>query len=152
MFRSAMIDIVTALAIHDNGIYRVGTDITPGAAQVVLNVASLNYVIQPRQMAIITQESYIVETDTDDCQFELGYVDAGGVFHSRCMHCHIYTPAALLGRTSFDSDFCPPIVLRYSAGCRRITFRVDANDAACVISAGYRGVWISEASFINLRI
>lgn len=116
----------------------------PGAAQVVLTDAGLIYDIPAGRMVLVSQYCFAVETTGDDCQFEFGYVDAGGTFRGLGPHKHVYTGAANAGITSFDQDIHPPMVIRYSQGARRITFRVDANDAACEITVGWHGVWLNE--------
>jgi hypothetical protein len=116
----------------------------PGAAQVVLADAGLIYNIPAGRRVMVTQWCYAVETTSDDCQFEFGYVDAGGTFRALGPHKHVYTGAANTGRTAYDQDITPAEPVSYAAGARRITFRVDANDAACEITMGWHGWWEYE--------
>ena len=116
----------------------------PGAALVVLTDAGLIYDIPVGRRVMVTQYCYAVETTGDDCQFEFGYVDAGGTFRGLGPHKHVFTGAANAGRTSYDQDIRPPMVIAYSAGARRVTFRVDANDAACEVTVGWHGWWEDE--------
>lgn len=117
---------------------------TPGAALVVLTDAGLVYNLRPGTAVFISQFCYAVETASDDCQFEFGYTteaNGAGTFVPLAPHKHVYTGAANLGRTAFDQDIRPFIMVTYESGARSITFRVDANDASAVITVGFGGWW-----------
>ena len=140
----AMVLPLTYAALMNQSICGWVNEKVPGAALVVLTDAGLIYDIPAGRQVLVTQYCYAVETTSDDCQFEFGYVDAGGTFRGLGPHKHVYTGAANQGRTAYDQDIDPPMIIRYSQGARRITFRVDANDAACEITVGWHGVWLNE--------
>lgn len=116
----------------------------PGAAQVVLTDETLIYRLRAGQVVFVSQYCFAVETTSDDCQFEFGYIDSLGAFVPRGPHKHVYTGAANSGRTAYDQDIAPAMRLAYSDGVRTITFRVDANDASCEITCGWHGWWEEE--------
>ena len=96
---------------------------------------------------MVTQYCFAVETLNDNCQFEFGFTDqpdGAGTFYGLGPHKHVYTGAANAGITSFDQDIRPAEPISYAAGARCITFRVDANDAACEITVGWHGWWELE--------
>lgn len=120
----------------------------PGAAQIVLNTGSLTYNIPEGRRIMVGQYCYAVESINDDCQFEFGWttaVDGGGTFFPVGPHKHVYTGAANTGRTSFDQDIKPAARISYAAGARCITFRVNANDGAAVITVGWHGWWEEDS-------
>lgn len=113
----------------------------------MLTTGGLVYNIPAGRMVMVTQYCYAVETLSDDCRFSFGWTDqpnGAGAFTAMGPHKHVYTGAANTGRTAFDQDISPPMVIRYSAGARSITFQVDANDATCQITVGWHGWWEYE--------
>jgi len=126
-------------------------ELVPGAAQIVLTPAMapiLTYNLHQGTRVMVVQYCYAVETSGDNCQFEFGFTDqpdGAGTFYPLGPHKHVYTGAANAGRTAYDQNIGPPpAAIRYSAGARCITFRVDANDAACEITVGWHGWWENE--------
>jgi hypothetical protein len=126
-------------------------EIIPGAAQIVLTTAMapiLTYNLHPGTRVMVVQYCYALETVNDNCQFEFGYTDqadGAGTFYPLGPHKHVWTGAANAGRTAFDQDIGPPpAMIRYSAGARCITFRVDANDATAEVTMGWHGWWENE--------
>ena len=144
----AMIDGGEYATRMGHGLCGWANDVIPGAAQVVLNNVGLIYNIPAGRRVMVAQYCYAVETTGDDCVFEFGYTDqpnGAGTFFPLGPHKHVYTGAANQGRTAFDQDIGPPpALIRYAAGARCITFRVDANDAACEITVGWHGWWELE--------
>jgi hypothetical protein len=118
--------------------------ITPGSTITVLATTGLVTTLQRGQKAFISQYCYAVESVSDDCIFEFGWLDPNGHFHALGPQKRVYTGATVTGCVAFDQDVNPPMVLSYAAGVRSITFRVDANDASCAITVGYHGWWEKE--------
>ena len=96
---------------------------------------------------MITQLCYGLITASDSCTFELGYTNAangGGAFIPLTVERHLATGATNTGRLDQDFTIDPPLgPLRYSAGIRSITFRVNANDAAASINVAWHG-WVEN--------
>ena len=144
-------------AIDDSGMAAVrrGTDIgrwindkVPGASETVLtdgpagDQPGIYYNLAEGETVYITQFVYGITTVSDDCAFELGFTDAvngGGTFQPFTPHRHVFTPAARSGFQDADIQISPPRRVAYADGARSITFRVDANDAACEITCGWHG-------------
>jgi hypothetical protein len=127
------------------GIVRWADELVPDAAEIVITTAmaaTLTYNLSAGERVMVTQYTFAVETTSDDCSFTFGYTDAadgGGNFTQMAAHRHIYTGAANDGYTTHTRDIYPPEPITYSSGARCITFRVDANDAACTITVGWHG-------------
>ena len=145
----AMIDGGEYAARMGHGVCRWVNELVPGAAQVVVTTAmaaGLTYNIPAGRRLMVTQYCFAVETTGDNCQFEFGFTDAvdgGGTFYPLGPHKHVYTGAANQGRTAYDQDIRPAEPISYAAGARCVTFRVDANDAACEITMGWHG-WLED--------
>lgn len=94
---------------------------------------------------MITQFCYGLTTASDWCTFELGYTDAAngaGNFTPITLERHIATGTSPQGRLDQDFTIEPPLgPLRYSAGIRSITIRVEANDAGATINTAWHG-WV----------
>lgn len=125
---------------------------TPGAAQTVLtngpagDQPGIYYNLAEGQQVLVRESCFGVISVSDNCFFELGYTDAangGGTFRPITPRLYIRTGAAPAGRSTYDKPFNPPPCLKYSDGVRSITFRVDANDATCEISAAWHG-WTED--------
>ena len=101
------------------------------------------YNLQPGEQVFISQLCYGLVTASDSCTYELGTTDAangGGSFTARTLERHIATGASARGRQDEDITMDPPLgPLRYSAGIRSITFRVNANDAGATINVAWHG-------------
>jgi len=128
--------------------------VTPGAAQTVLvngpaagGQPGVYYNLASGQQVLIREICFGVNTVNDDCYFELGHTDGTngtGTFRPITSRFHVATGAAREGRATIDRDMSPPPCLKYSGGVRSITFRVDANDAGCQITAAWHGWTESE--------
>ena len=143
----AQIDGGEYAAKQGHGVCGWANEVTPGLNPIVLTNAQLVYNVPQGRKVMVTQYCYAVETASDNCQFEFGYTtgaDGTGTFYPQGPHKHVYTGASNTGRTAYDQDIHPPMVLAYSKGVRSITFRVDANDANCEITVGWHGWWEEE--------
>ena len=155
----AMMGIIFAAIVPLFGQIRNSWDSKQAAAETLQNGRILidhmnNNLSKAARITAVSDPSQTVgyiefmDNDANDLRYDVnsttGYVDAGGTFHGLGPHKHVFTGAANTGRTAFDQDIDPPMVIRYSAGARRITFRVDANDATCQITVGWHGVWLNE--------
>jgi hypothetical protein len=132
------------------GVCRWVNEMIPGAAEVVITAAmapGLIYNIPAGRRLMLSQYCIAIETTGDDCQFELGYtdqVDGAGTFTPMMPHKHVFTGAANQGLIDYEQPITPAEPVSYAAGARCITFRVDANDAACEITVGWHGWWGTE--------
>lgn len=126
-------------SVRGNRLMGLANDITPGAGLQILTTAGLIYDLAPRERVLCTRFNFGVETVSDDCAFEIGWVDVNGHFHAWSSEHHVATGAALSGSTSYERDLYPPASITYEDGARRITFRVEPNDASCEISLGWQG-------------
>jgi len=121
-------------------------DKTPGDALVVLTDATLYYDIPAGKRVLITHVSYGLITVSDDCHFELvscSAVAGGGTPTAITFHMEAATGDRKSDKSIQRSDFDPPICVNYSSGARSITLRVNANDAAAVITCGWHG-WVED--------
>lgn len=145
----AMIDGGEYAARMGQGVCRWVNDLVPNSSQVVLTAAlapGLVYNIPSGKRLMLTQYCYAVETASDNCQFEFGFTtqaDGAGTFVPLGPHKHVATGAANTGRTAFDQEIVPAEPISYARGARCVTFRVDANDAACEITMGWHG-WLED--------
>jgi len=144
MVKHAMVDGGEWASRQGRGVCGWINEKVPGAALVVLTDEALIWRLRPGTVVFVTQYCYAVETASDDCQFEFGYIDSGGTFQPRGPHKHVYTGASNQGRTAYDQDIKPAMRLAYADGVRTITFRVDANDASCQVTVGWHGWWEEE--------
>jgi hypothetical protein len=120
---------------------------TPGASQVVLTDAGLVYNIPCGKQVLVRQMCFGIHTVSDNCTFEIGYTsqpDGAGVFTPIAKHIYVATGNTPTGKEDHDVIYRPPIRVRYCDGARSITIRVDANDANCVVCAGWQGWWEDE--------
>jgi len=122
---------------------RYVSSVTPGAAATVLTATTLVHNITASTRLVIASLYYQVESVSDNCIFYLGSANAingGGTFVA-------YGPLqqAFTGATpsvgTYQVKLLPPYVFSHAAGMRSVTFRVDANDANCIISCGFSG-WV----------
>ena len=120
----------------------------PGAAQIVLtngpggDQPGIYYNLSPGEVVYITCIYWAVISVSDNCFFEFGTTDAAngaGTFTPRTASFYIGTGNTVTARTDVQRDIRPPLPLRYADGIRSLTFRVDANDATCVVQCGYQG-------------
>ncbi len=129
-----------------NALHRWMDDVTPGAAVSILAGASqLQYPIADGKAVFVTCFTTSLETQSDDCSFQLMGQNAGapGGWYQMAGHIHIRTGAANAGRDTKIAYFDPPIKLAYSDGYRGIGVQVDANDAGAQISFGWCG-WVED--------
>jgi len=108
---------------------------------------TLIYNVPAGRRVMISQYCFAVETVNDDCAFEFGFTDApngAGTFYPLGPQKNVFTGAANQGITAFDQEIVPAEPASYAAGVRCITFRVDANDAACEVTMGWHGWWEDE--------
>lgn len=125
---------------------------TPGAAQTVLtngpagDQPGVYYNVAAGRQVLIREMCFGVITASDNCFFELGYTDGPngtGTFRPITPRFYVMTAAAQDGRQTYEKLTNPPPCLKYSNGVRSITYRVDANDANCQISAAWHG-WVED--------
>jgi hypothetical protein len=125
----------------------------PGAVQIVLTdgpagaFPGVYYNLERGDAVLISQTIYGVNTLSDSCEFELGYTTqaaGAGTFYPIWAKYISSTGGTFFGVRTYLDILDPPLVLRYLDGVRSITFRVNANDAACEITAGWRGWKESE--------
>lgn len=135
-------------AIDGRQFCRWVNDAVPGAAQTVLTNAPIGdqpgiyYNLSAGEVLYVAQICFGVVSVSDDCAFEFGYTDqpnGEGTFHPRTPEFFVRTGAAPQGRSTFERRFLPRQRFRYADGVRSLTFRVDANDAACVVTCAYHG-------------
>ena len=105
------------------------------------------YNLSSGEQVFVSQFCYGVLTASDSCTFEIVSTDAangGGNVTARTLERHIATGATNTGKLDQDLDIIPPLgPLKYSAGIRSITVRVNANDAAATINVGWHG-WVED--------
>jgi len=126
------------------GIQKWVNDKTPGADAVVLTDATLYFNIPVGMAVYITAMHFDVLSVEDDCHFLLVYtptVAGVGTPVEISGHTHVYTGAAKdTGIGAKERPFNPPIRVEYAAAAAVcVTMKVDANDAAAVISCGWTG-------------
>lgn len=113
----------------------------------VLTDATLYYNLSEGEAVVVTTFRYGISTNSDDCHFEVGYTSgtAGtGDFTALGGHFEFSTGTAASGSRMADIQPYPPAVVRYSAGARSITWRVEANDNSCAVSISWAGFRIKE--------
>lgn len=125
---------------------------TPGASQTVLtngpagDQPGVYLNLASGQQVLLREMCFGVNTASDSCYYELGVTSAangGGTFTPITPRFYIRTGAAPTGRSTYDKAMNPPPCLKYSDGVRSITYRVEANDANCEITAAFHG-WLED--------
>lgn len=133
-------------ARRGDGLHKWVNDKTPGADAVVLTDATLYYNVPEGKQVLITAMHFDVETDSDDVHVGMvscSAVAGGGDATEISGHAHIFTGAAVGWQASKERPFYPPILVTYSSGARSVSMKVNANDAAAVLSCGWTG-WVED--------
>ena len=130
-------------AIDGRALHKWVDDKTIGTTDpTVLTDATLYYNLVENEMVLVTGVSYGINTVSDSGHFEIGYTDAAagaGTFTAMMGHYEYSTGTVVSGRGTERDELMPPMVARYSAGARSITYRVTVNDTGAIASVSWCG-------------
>ena len=135
-------------AIDKKTLHKWVNDKTPGTTDaLVLTDATLYYNLVEGECVLVTGVTYGVLSASDSCHFEAGWTTAvagGGDFTALSPHYEVGTGTVVSGKITSRDEVMPPYHVCYAAGARSISLRVQANDNACVITAGWDGIRIHD--------
>jgi hypothetical protein len=129
-------------ARRGNALHKYVNDKTASGSLQVLTDATLVYNIPEGEQVLVTMMHYDLETVSDDCQYEVvatDAVDGGGTATTLCGHSHLFVGTGNNPAADRWRPFVPPMCIKYSAGYRSVTMRINANDSAAVIGCGWMG-------------
>jgi len=135
-------------ALNQLVVCRWVNDVVPGAAQTVLTNGpagvqpGVYYNLRAGEIVMVTLICMELTTTSDTVNFELGYTDAingGGTFRPLTPERILRTGAAFVSFDGIEFQLDPPLPIRYDAGARSITFRVNCNDAGATITPSWHG-------------
>ena len=154
LLRMPVADVELCAALDDLAICRWVNDKKPGDAQVVLtdgpegDQPGIYYNLQPGEIVLVKSICLEVLTASDTVEFELGSTDqasGAGTFTPKTPKWAYKTGASNAGFDGRKFEIDPPAVLKYSAGIRSITFRVDCSDANVEITITWHGYKIQTS-------
>ena len=129
-------------AKRGNGLHKWVDAKTASGALQVLTDATLYHDLEEGEVVMIKNMSFILESVSDDCTFEVvSCAGAAGTGDATqlCAKRHMYTASARDELASQQVDFVPPIRVAYADGALSISGRINANDSSAVISIGWMG-------------
>jgi len=126
-------------------------DITPGASETTLTDETLVHNVPAGYRTIISQIVFGVNSVDDDCEFRLASCSGAGATGTATqlnVHRHVASGAAFISQEMVVHEIVPNICVKYKDGARSISFVVNANDPATVITVGFSG-WDELDTDIN---